>query len=420
MDTHTVKSLLSITKYGRSESHSRLPLVVAELFDARKLPVAKSAYQGDIEIIPSDTIISRLLAQNVRHRGLSFIYAELLSHNEGNQVYVRELQQLEGILLQQMNDLFPKAILMGVLRVAPEGWKPFLNPPHGFSAEKGDRFVFLSEAYDHTLPGPLGDQRLVERHHTRGSSVSHPKRRILILGWNRKVPVLLNEFGSYRDEHFDIDILSLLPVSDRQELMSRYGNVLETVRVNHLYGDYTAVSDLHDIAPDRYDNILLLSSDRLESGEESDARTILGYILLRDIFVNTSKQPEIIIELMDPDNDKLFEKRTGEVLISPLILSHILAHVAMRPELNAVFDELFTTGGAELYFRPAGEYGIAPGEYGFDEIRDMVVKAGDTPLGIRKQDLLQNSRGGIELNPDRTKRICLDEKDEIVVLTTYG
>jgi hypothetical protein len=62
-------------------------------------------------------------------------------------------------------------------------------------------------------------------------------------------------------------------------------------------------------------------------------------------------KPEILIELMDPENEKLFRQHRGEVLISPLILSHILAHVAFRRDLNIVFNELFTFGGAEIYFR---------------------------------------------------------------------
>jgi hypothetical protein len=44
----------------------------------------------------------------------------------------------------------------------------------------------------------------------------------------------------------------------------------------------------------------------------------------------------------------LFRERPGEVLISPLVLSYILAQITLRPELRAVFDELFGPGGAEI------------------------------------------------------------------------
>lgn len=419
MDTRTVKSLLSISTFNRSVPNDTLPPLVAELFDTQKIPVAMSAYPGEISVIPSDSLISRLLAQNVRHQGLSHIYAELLSHSESNQIYIRELPELTGHPVETLHPLFPKAILMGVLRESEEGLTPFLNPAGGFIAEQGNRFVFLAESYEDTLPGSGHAFWSLNRGSSIGGKVAKSGRRILILGWNRKVPTLLSEFESYREEQFDIDIISLVPTQEREVLLDRFGSILETVNVKHINGDYTALKDLVDLHPNTYDNILMLSSDRLDSGEEADARTIFGYVLLRDILSEAPQQPEIIIELMDPENEKLFEQHAGEILISPLILSRILAHVALRPELNIVFEELFTNGGAEIYFRPASEYGIDTGSLRFEDIQQCVTKRGDTALGIRKNGHLRNIRGGIELNPDRGAPVRIDENDEIVVLTTY-
>jgi len=418
-DARTVKSLLSISKFGGLDPNTSLPPVAAELYDAHKLPVARSAYPGGISLIPADTLISRLLAQNIRHRGLSFLYAELLSHNEGNQIYIRELSQLSGFRIETLHPLFQNAVLMGVLRHSEEGMKPFLNPPGGFTVENGDRFVFLAGRYEDTLPSSRSPLPALERHPTKGGPAVKSGRKVLVLGWNRKVPALMNEFNSYREERFDIDIVSLLPVSERLEQSSRHAKNLDPVRVNHLYGDYTALDDLSALRPHVYDNILLVSSDRLDTGEEADARTISGYVLLRDLLAKTSGQPDIILELMDPENEALFEKRNGEVLITPLILSRILAHVALRPELNIVFDELFTTGGAEVYFRPAAEYGISTGKLRFEEIQGIVAGEGDTALGIRKTGNIRNSRGGIELNPPGSDMVRINAGDEIVVLTTY-
>lgn len=419
MDTRIVKSLLSISSFRRNESAAPLPPVVAELFDVQKIPVATSAYPGEISVIPSDSLISRLLAQNIRHQGLSHIYAELLSHSVNNQIYIRELPQLTGHPVETLHPMFPKAILMGVLEESGTGLAPFLNPSGGFIAKKGNRFVFLAERYEDTLPEPGHASGPLERGTSMGGKVIKTGRRILILGWNRRVPTLLSEFESYHGERFDIDIISLLPIPEREHLLGRYGNRVEKVNINHIHGDYTALRDLLDLGPGAYDNILMLSSDRVDSGEEADARTIFGYVLLRDILPPAAKQPEIIIELMDAENDKLFEKHTGEVIISPLVLSRILAHVALRPELNVVFEELFTTAGAEIYFRPASEYGIAPGTLSFKDIQECVTKRGDTALGIRKTGHLQSPRGGIELNPDRDVPLRIEGGDEIVVLTTY-
>ncbi len=48
--------------------------------------------------------------------------------------------------------------------------------------------------------------------------------------------------------------------------------------------------------------MVLLLSERLKSGAESDARAILGYLLLRKLMVEGSPAPPVLVELTDPDN----------------------------------------------------------------------------------------------------------------------
>src|SRR5690606_30583249 len=117
-------------------------------------------------------------------------------------------------------------------------------------------------------------------------------------------------------------------------------------------GDYTTSGRLLAVDPASYDNVVLLGSRWLETREESDARTILAYLLLRDMLTG-GRRPGLLVELMDTANLALFRERPGEVVISPQIVSHMLAQVALRPGLGAVFDDLFGPDGAEILFRPA-------------------------------------------------------------------
>ena len=157
----------------------------------------------------------------------------------------------------------------------------------------------------------------------------------------------------------------------------------------------------------------------MASNEESDARTILGYLILKGILPESFSKPEILVELIDPDNEKLFQQRTGEVLISPYILSHILAHVALRKELNFVLDELFTVGGAEIYFRPASFFTFTKNEMSFKEIGEFVSEKGEIVLGLRDISKATEGTGGIYLNPPRDIQFKLNNSIELVVLTTY-
>jgi hypothetical protein len=152
--------------------------------------------------------------------------------------------------------------------------------------------------------------------------------------------------------------------------------------------------------------------------EESDARTILGYVLLRSILDEQERQTEVLIELLDPENARLFLRRAGEVIISPLVLSHILAHVALRRELSAVFNELFAAGGAEFYFRPATFYHLEGKTIGRRELQVAARARGEIALGVRLSAEFGRPSGGIRLNPDLEDRWTLTKEDEIIVVTT--
>ena len=240
------------------------------------------------------------------------------------------------------------------------------------------------------------------------------------MGWNEKVPALISEFDSYEHETFEVDVLSSIPVKERDQKMARYMLRPKRVQLTHLEGDYAAPSDLVGVNPMGYDNVVIVGCDWLGSKEEADARTILGLLLLKDMLKGEGRKPDVLLELLDPQNHAIFRREQEEVLISPMILSHMLAHVALRPDLNAVFRELFSSGGAEIFFRPAEAYDLVNREVDFRDVQDAVAMGGDTALGvhIHAESLLPS--GGVYLNPDRGKTWAIGPQDEIVVLATYG
>lgn len=414
-DARVIKTLISLSD---REDRASGPAVVAEIFDAQKIPVAENSYRGgDINVIASDSFISRLIAQNVRHRGLSFLYAELLSHRYGNEVYVRSFPEYEALEIGLLADLFPNAILCGVVRPIESRFVSHLNPSSSFELQKDDRLVFIARAYEDCVAESQPAQAASRATHLENQSSWHEApRRVLILGWSHKVMSLLVEFASYSSEHFDVDVLSRVPAGERTPAVERLQLEPERVQVRQVDGDYTVRKDILGIKPGSYDNIVFLASDWMDSEEESDARTILGYVLLRTLLDEEENRPEVLIELLDPENARLFRRRAGEVIISPLILSHILAHVALRRELSVVFNELFGPGGAEFFFRSAALYGLAEQHIGFREIRQAARAHDEIALGIRLSREEGRPGGGVRINPNPEDRWTLTGADELIVL----
>jgi hypothetical protein len=412
MDSRVIKTILSINNYGEVNNIEGLPVIVAELQDFRKIPLAKNPYKGEVEIVAGDAVISRLIAQNIRHKGLSYIYSELLQHNEGNEFYIRECSSLDGENFYRVADAFPSAVLIGVLRKDNGLLKPYLNPPMNFIIQKDDQLVFIAEDYESTEPPGNFTRNEIKNISRQFKRKNFSNKKILILGWNHKFPSLIKELECYEETNFIIDNLSGTLIDDRLLFAERYQVIPDKIKITYKQGDYTAPPDLIKLNPSSYDVIIFLGSIRFEGVEESDARTLLGYFVLRDILQNNSTKPEIIIELMHPENEKLFRNEKGEVLISPLILSHMLAHVALRKDLNIVFEELFGSSGAEIEFHLASEYNFSEKEITFSEIQKNLLSTGIIPIGIKIF-----SKNKIFLNPSRKVKWALTDKDEVIVIS---
>jgi len=418
-DTRIIKTLLSIANHEAHDTDVPLPLLVTEIFDPSKVALVRQSYKGAFEVLASDVFIARCLAQNVRHPGLSRIFREILSHGEGSEIYVRTPDQFAGFSFGNLNDAYPKAVLLGVVRPNENGFDPLLNPPRDFVLEMGDRLVFLARCYeDCDPPKNYKPKKATQQIEAALDVPLKPHWRILVLGWNHKAADLLAEFDSYAHEQFEIDVLSLTTVADREMDVKRKGVGLHRVTLRHFEGDYTSLSDLQALNPAQYENVIVLGSDRLESEEESDARTIVGHMMLSETLKDTT-DTGVVVELMDPENLPLFDDRLGEVLVTPMMASHVLAQVALRRELNVVYEELFSPGGAEIFFRPTSDYGIVGKEINFATLKEMAFGGGEIALGVRIcGDALQNE--WIYLNPTWDQTWTLREQDELVVLATYG
>ena len=417
MDARTVKTLLSLADSG--ENGRGLPHVVAEVFHENHANIAARAYRGQLDVLSSDAIISRLIAQNVRHPGLSFVYSELLTYTEGSEFYVRRCPELVDTEFGAIRPAFARSVVLGVVRPDGEGLRAYLNPDPHFRLQADDRFILIAESYEATVPaewtrqGPLTSFRPPP-----SSPPPRPSRRVLVLGWSRKAPALLREFEHSPRERYAVDVVSIIPAVERERLTERYGTAFHRLEVRHLEADHTATEELERIHPEAYDSVVFLAVDWLSSDEESDARTVLGYLVYRSLTTGAAHHPKAVIELLDPDNARLFDGRDGEVIVSPVILSHMMAHVALRRELHVVFDELFGPGGAEIYFRSAAAYELCNERLSFSAVQERVAAFGEVALGVRLGSEVETRNGGIVMNPPRNDTWHLTERDQIVLLST--
>jgi hypothetical protein len=411
VDAQTVKTLMAISKHA-SDAGAVPPLAVAEIFDGRKAAVGRRAYAGDREVLAADEVISRLIAQSVRQRGLCGVFSELLTLNVGNAVYVRPLDAEAGTTFGHLRSAFPRAIPLGIVRSA-DG-RPALDPDPETILKDDDLVVLLARHFDDCAPQETRPASFPISSAATPPLALEGRRRVLILGWSRKVPALLREFARYGADAFEIDVVSSTPTSEREEAIGRQAAAAGSEHVRQIEAGYTLPGVLDRLDPRHYDNIVLLASERLADEEKADASTVLAYLMLQGLLPEEVSRPRVFVELLDEENLFLFDRNREDVIVSPLVVSYLLSQVALRRELGGIFTELSRPWGAQIVLQPAEDYLSTNGPVRFGDLDRAAASRGEIALGFRL------TQGGLLLNPERDTDWALAAGDEVVILTSYA
>lgn len=418
-DNAAIKTLLAISHSMRLAAPDRPPpLLVAELYDARKIPVALHTYRGPIEVVAGDEVVSRMVTQMVRHPQISHVFRELLTPAVGNEIYARDCPtEYVGRSFWELAAGLPEAILIGVVRPADEGAPPLLNPPPDYRFQGGDKAVYV--ARDWSVLTAVSKARPWPVPGVRPTGWAPRRHRVLVLGWSRRVPALLAELETYVREEFEVAIASRLDLPARARAIADYGPPMTRVQVEQVDADYTVPERLAGLAPGGFDTVLVLASDLTESDEEADARSLVAHAVLKELLPPSGApgRPRVLLELLDELNLALVDNEDCECLVSPAILSHILVQVALRRELNAVFQELFNSGQTEITF--LGVEGLdwhAGEEITMGEMQRRAREHGVVALGYRRAVEHAAAHGGVYLNPPRETAWTIDPGDAVIVL----
>lgn len=418
VDARLVKTLMSMRNQLAHASATEYPFVAAEVLDAQRAALARRAYGGPMAVLASDLAIGRLFAQAIRHPGTSAVFGEILSHDFGAEVYLRTVLPEWAGPLGEVERRFSRAVVLGFLRSEPGApGKLSLNPSSDTELAAGDRLVLLADDFSDT------DAEDAPRAPAGGSLVDAPAcplstpskvRSILMLGFSQKAAALIAELSQRRDPGMRVHVLSSTPVARRLKLLAHYGYRSAGVTLSHTEGDATMASELQALDAAAFDAVVIMGRDYANRREESDARTILSYLVLSEQLRAAKQRPQVLVELLEEGNRALLDTQSDEVLVSPVIVSHMLSQIALRHELEAVFDELMSAGGADLELWPATPFfpQAAPCTFGALVERGRALRV--TVLGVRHSDAL--GRSDTWLAPPAETELVPDPKMNLVVL----
>jgi hypothetical protein len=405
-DSEVIKTLASISEAGKREGHT--PLAVAALYNANRGPVARRAYGGELEVIAADQLVSQLMAQCTLQSGLWPIYRELLSLNEKNSIYVRELGSDPVTDIGEAQRACPNAVVIGV--IPSEAREPTLNPPGDMRIQSGDKLIFIAKCFD--------DCRLVEAAEATPLArevgwhpVESEVETVLILGWSRKVPKALAELLSYRQKRLKIDVVGNTPVDEREVTIDGVVEAQRDETVRQVECNFMNPDVVTEIHPENYDAVLMIARERLEDEAIADAATISAYLTV-DTSQPGGRGSHVVAEVLDEENAVHFAGEKVDAIVSPMIVSYVLSQVALERELGLIFQELARSWGTTILFRSL-ERGTESAEFSFSELSEQAALQGETAIGVVTSSAAERR---LQLNPGADTRWSSKEIEHVIVL----
>ena len=412
-DAHVTRSVLALMKDDRNLT--RMP-VIAELNDSRHAAALRRATGGTVHTIVSTDVIARITAQVCRQAGLSAVYLELLDF-DGDEIYFHHEPSLAGRPFAEALLAYDKSALIGI-RYADGRIE--LNPPGDTVLGPDDRLIGISEDDDtFTLVGGTIDTSAPPL--PPGADDDRPEH-ILVLGWNDLGPIVLREL----DEHVSSGSSARI-MTDPTHLAEadvEPGTGLLNIEVSTEEAETASHEPIAAALADReYDHVIILCYREDLTPAESDARTLMTLLQLRqaiDELPADRKHPSVATELLDVRDVELARITSpDDFVVSERLTSLMMAQLSENPELSVVFSDLFDAAGTDLSLKPISRYAPIGQPVAYATLVRGALARGEVAVGYRSQaaKAAGHPAGGVVVNPPKSEQVVFGDDDRLVVLT---
>jgi hypothetical protein len=415
-DAMVIQTILAAT--GKTADEEELS-IVAEIYDPMHREIVETSFGEHVVTVNTSDILAKLLVQTSRSVGLSVVYNEILSF-DGCEMYFYGADW-GGLPFAELAYRFPDGVPMGIRSADGE---IALNPPGKRIMQPDDEILIVAED-DSTIdfgPKPVAQPRGLELPDVR---LEQAIERELVLGWNHKAPIILNEFADYVRAGSQVHVMLKNPPDAVRTQIEALDASLETLEVRLLDEDCMNREQLLARQPFGYDNIIILAGEDAEASDvqQIDSRNIVTLLLLRSIAGENpeqSRNTKLITEVLDSQNHPLVARAgVKDVVISNRLVSMIMAQISESRAIKRVYDDIFQEDGSEIYLKPASLYFSAfPAVVSFADLIGIARKRGEVCIGFKSkaQESDDERNNGVQLIPAKDSRLQVNEDDCLIVL----
>jgi ion channel POLLUX/CASTOR len=407
-DVDVIKAILAITNnpLRKKEPYH----IVAELRDPKNLEVAKMVGRDEVEVVLVGDLIARVMAQTCRQSGLSVVYQELLDFG-GDEIYFKEEPAFFGRTYGETLFAYEDCSVIGLQK---KGQAPVVNPPHETAIAPGDRVIVVAEDDDAvkiTKVPPRPDASAISLTELPPTKAE----RSLLLGWNWRATSIINELDNYVTPGSTISVIT--DADGAAEDIKKDCGGLKRTQLKFHKGDTTDRRLLDALEVSSYDHIIVLCSDELDV-QQADARTLITLLHLRDIATQSNKHVSIVSEMLDMKNRALAEvTNADDFIVSDRLVSLMLSQISENKALNAVFADLFSPEGSEIYLKPVSAYVRTGLPISYSTLVAAAAQKGESALGYKIAALASaaDKSYGVVVNPEKSASVTFGPHDKVIV-----
>lgn len=409
-DTYVIKSVLALTngKNRKKETYN----IVAEIKDPKNMEAAELVGNDETVFVLSADLISRITAQTCRQSGLSVVYSELLQF-DGDEIYFQTEPKLAGKTYKDTLFAYDKSTVIGILT---KDEKALINPPMDTVFNAGDSVIAISEDDDTIKLSGKTTFDIQEKFFNRMQEKPASIERTLILGWNNRGTRIIEELDNYVAAGSEVMI-----VADGVDIADDIADLkqnLSKIKIIYQKGDINDKTTLVNLKTELYDHIILLSYTDIDV-QESDAKTLICLLHLRNLSEKANKDYSIVSEMLDIRNRELgVVAKADDFIVSDNLISLMLSQLSENKDLKKVYDVLFEAEGSEIYLKPVSRYVKTGESVNFYTVLESAAQLNETAIGYRISSLSSDSEKhfGVTINPQKDKLVKFTEDDFIIVV----
>lgn len=423
-DIQTIKTLLSLLNYS---GELKVLNIVSSAHYKDDATLLKRIAGDKINVILSNEVIAKIIAQTCRQPGLSLVYSEILSFNgksyykditgpwyedaSGDEIYFQYVEQLVGKTYYESQISFGTSTVIGVFN--DNG--VILNPDANYEIKENEKLIVIAED--------------AEKIHFRDSSKEYFNdeiicnnienifsEKILVINWNKLTRTIINKLDEYLIPGSSISVC----LFDEKKIEQEKGNFdhLKNVKINFIQGDPTSINILKSLKLKNFDHIVVLS-DFMNHPKNADERNLITLLNARNILNKESDKVTIVSQMLDEKNRAIGdEARADDFIISEKLVSQYMAQISENKFLYPLFNELFTNEGSEIYFNNMDMYVEKGTNLNFYTLIKSASLKGHSAIGYRKRknSYLFDENYGVNMNPDKHESIHVEDGDQLIVI----